>query len=326
MSRNQELIEALNKFTELLRDTLQRDGSGGQSSDDGAADAKHFCSPKALPKRIQFRAAETATKINPVNRPNIGRMFTLAPQADMKLAISVLTTKYWGPSQRQFTVSFLDRTTADFRRRILSHMNAWNQTTNIQFVETTRDGNVRISLGPGGYWSYVGTDILHIPRDRQTMNLEGFSPNTPESEYNRVVRHETGHTLGFPHEHMRKEIVALIDREKAYAYFWRTQRWTREEVDQQVLTPLGDDSIFGTPSDVTSIMCYQLPGEITKNGRPIPGGLDIDQSDFEFAGRIYPKTGQSNRARGGAGDFEVGDDREEEQDEGSFLEAPLAIS
>ena len=40
------------------------------------------------------------------------------------------------------------------------------------------------------------------------MNLEAFTMQTPDSEFHRVVRHEAGHTLGFPHEHMRKAIVA----------------------------------------------------------------------------------------------------------------------
>jgi hypothetical protein len=80
---------------------------------------------------------------------------------------------------------------------------------------------VRISRG-GGYWSYLGTDILLIPPSQQTMNLEGFTMNMPETEYRRVIRHEAGHTLGFPHEHMRKELIARIDREKAYDYFWHT--------------------------------------------------------------------------------------------------------
>ena len=60
----------------------------------------------------------------------------------------------------------------------------------------------RISRGSEGYWSYLGTDIRLIPRNRPTMNLQGFTMNTSESEYKRVVRHETGHTLGFPHEHI----------------------------------------------------------------------------------------------------------------------------
>ena len=36
-------------------------------------------------------------------------------------------------------------------------------------------------------------------------------------------------------------------------------------------------------------MCYQLPGDITKDGKPIVGGLDIDASDFAFAASIYAK-------------------------------------
>ena len=64
-------------------------------------------------------------------------------------------------------------------------------------------------------------------------------------------------------------------------------------VDQQVLTPLDERSIFATPPDQDSIMCYQLPGEITRDGQPIRGGMDINQTDFAFAGRIYPKPGRS---------------------------------
>ena len=44
-----------------------------------------------------------------------------------------------------------------------------------------------------------------------------------------------------------------------------------------------------TPSaDVTSIMCYQLPGSITTDGKPIPGGNDIDPTDGAFAAKFYP--------------------------------------
>ena len=115
---------------------------------------------------------------------------------------------------------------------------------------------------------------------------------TPESEYHRVVRHETGHTLGFPHEHMRKELVELLDRDKTIAYFEQTQGWSKEEVIQQVLTPLEDATLTETAhADEHSIMCYQIPGSITRNGQPIIGGVDIDPFDYAFAARIYPKTG-----------------------------------
>jgi len=239
------------------------------------------CTIRRLPTRTRVRAASTAAHVNPTNAPrNPG---TLPPQH-----IALVTSVYWGPKPRRITVSFLEATRPDLRARIVEHMNAWSQSCAISFVEVARGGQVRISRGGGGYWSYLGTDVLHIPRHRPTMNLEAFTMRTSELEFRRVVRHETGHTLGFPHEHMRAELVARIDPAKAYRYFAQDQGWDRQTVDEQVLTPLDQRSIMATPADQTSIMCYQLPGSITTDGRAIIGGDDINSSDYAFAGRIYP--------------------------------------
>jgi hypothetical protein len=53
---------------------------------------------------------------------------------------------------------------------------------------------------------------------------------------------------------------------------------------------------MGTPADQDSIMCYQLPGSITKDGQPIKGGTDIDKTDFAFCGKIYPIRGHAPAA------------------------------
>ncbi len=124
------------------------------------------------------------------------------------------------------------------------------------------------------------------------MNLDSFTMQTSDSEFFRVVRHETGHALGMPHEHMRAELVARLDRAKTIKYFAQTQGWSEQEVMQQVLTPLSEASLLSTPADQTSIMCYQLPGSITKDGKPIPGGNDINATDLAFAAKIYPLAGQ----------------------------------
>ncbi|HYN82297.1 MAG TPA: hypothetical protein VES88_12400 [Gemmatimonadaceae bacterium] len=122
------------------------------------------------------------------------------------------------------------------------------------------------------------------------MNLGQFTLKTPDSEFYRVVRHETGHTMGFEHEHMRRELVQLIDVQKAIAFYREDQHWSEQEVRDQVLTPIEERSIRGTlHADPNSIMCYQIDGSITKNGKPIVGGPDIDKLDYEFAGLIYPK-------------------------------------
>jgi hypothetical protein len=287
----------------------------GQMPDDAPPQEIMTCTPKALPKRLLVKAGEVAAKVNPVNAPAFGPLAEVA--ADLRLEplrIAVMTAKYWGPTPRQLTVSFMESTPADLRAQIISHMNAWTRTGCISFVETQGTGMVRISRGPGGYWSYLGTDILLIPKNRQTMNLQGFTMNTPESEYKRVVRHETGHTLGCPHEHMRQALVAKIDPAKAYDYFRRTQGWDKQTVDQQVLTPLNEMSLMGTPADQTSIMCYQLPGSITRDGQPIIGGVDINQTDYTFVGRIYPKLMRSSMQSSTAAYDDEWDESEDVED------------
>lgn len=203
--------------------------------------------------------------------------------------IAVMTSKYWGQKGRDFGVRFLDSPTQACRNKILAHMNAWSERCNVSFRESAQ-GEIRINRGNGGYWSYLGTDVLSIPSGQPTMNLQGFTENTSDAEYRRVVRHETGHTLGCPHEHMRRAIVELLDQAKTINYFAQTQGWPRNTTIQQVLTPVEEASLLGSPTtDADSIMCYQLPGSITKSGRPIVGGSDITPNDFAFMAKLYPR-------------------------------------
>lgn len=281
------------------------DGHDHEGHDHEEEGHVYGCSVKQLPRRLLIQAARRAVEINPANAVVAGPV-VIAGRALVSdpLSIAVVTAKYWGPQPRRLTVSFMESAPADLRRTIVKHMNAWSDRCGVRFEEAGGVGQVRITLRGDGYWSYLGTDILQIPRNRPTMSLQGFSTSTPESEFRRVVRHEAGHTLGFTHEHMRKDLVARIDRNRAYAYFLRTQGWDRPTVDQQVLTPLDDGSIMGTPSDEDSIMCYQLPGEITRDGRPIRGGRDINESDYRFAARIYPRPGRRAAAEHQEDDWE----------------------
>lgn len=255
-----------------------------------------LCRPKLLTPAQEETFLRRSVDINPANEQE-RRVFERTPigRRGGPRRLAVVIGRKWPETGVQLSVQFLDNPPRDLRTRILKHMNAWSKTANVRFDETNETGEVRIARldapeDMAGYWSYVGTEISAIDKDQPTLNLEGFTMKTSEAEFKRVVRHEAGHTLGFDHEHMREELVKRIDRRKAFAYFDRTQGWSEEETTEQVLTPLVRSSIMGTSeADPLSIMCYQIPAAITKNGKSIPGGKDINPKDFAFAGKIYPK-------------------------------------
>jgi hypothetical protein len=244
-----------------------------------------------LPRELWVPAAERAIRVNAYNGARIHQLSMVMPGfRPTKEHLAAVAMKYWRVGGVHLTVGFLDDPEPALRARILGHMNAWGATANVQFVESDESPQVRIARTAGdGHWSYVGTDVLSIAADEPTMNLDSFSMDTPESEYRRVVRHETGHTMGFPHEHMRQQLVARVDRDKAIRYYGATQGWDEQTVIDQVLTPIEDVQLLETPSpDENSIMCYQIPSSITIDGQPILGGTDIDPIDAEFAALLYP--------------------------------------
>jgi hypothetical protein len=250
------------------------------------------CTPRYLPRSKWAQAAAASFKVNPDNRPP--NLTEDAPGAGDRLALDL--ERYWGKGGVKLTVGFIDTPDNALRARILTHMNAWGLTANVTFIFSATDPQVRVarrteeeSPGNGGYWSYIGTDILTTDADEPTLNLEAFTMDVSEDEFHRVIRHEAGHTLGFPHEHMRADIIKRLDRDKVITDFMRTQSWSKQEVIDQVLTPLEESSLLGTPADETSIMCYQIDGDLTLDGKEVVGGLDINASDAAFAAKVYPK-------------------------------------
>jgi hypothetical protein len=244
------------------------------------------CLTRSLPESQLVAAATMARSINPLNAVAMDTLgLTLPPQH-----IAVMSHKYWGADGADLTFGFMEPTQADFRNRISDHFNSWGKFCQVKASWTQTDPQIRITREGDGYWSYVGVDILSIPKNKPTMCLADFTMKTSEAEWKRVVRHEFGHTLGCPHEHMRVALVSRLDEGKTIAFFLRNQGWSPQTTRQQVLTPLSEASIRGSVgADDTSIMCYQLPGTITKDGKPIPGGLDFSEIDMSFMATIYPK-------------------------------------
>lgn len=252
------------------------------------------CKTRLLTPSQADKALRRSMEVNPANATEHA---LLAPDSRRggQRRLALLVARRWPQTGARLTVQFLDNPSLALRKRILLHMNAWGERANVRFDETREQGMVRIARldqpeADAGFWSYVGTEILGIEPGEPTMNLEGFTMRTPESEFLRVVRHEAGHTLGFEHEHMRTDLIERIDRRKAIAYYRLSDGWSQEETLAQVLTPLKTRSLMATTeSDPLSIMCYQIPAEITKDCTAIPGGIDINAKDHAFAAKVYPQ-------------------------------------
>ena len=209
------------------------------------------CRPRSLPPDRLAAAARRALEINPANAvQHRGVVRTPSGRRGGPRRLAVLIGRRWPAGGVRLSVKFMDNPAKDLRARILLHMNAWGKTANVAFTETRGTGQVRIArldapADMAGYWSWLGTEILEVPEDEPTFNLEGFTMRTPESEFLRVVRHEAGHTLGFEHEHMRAALVSRIDRRKAIAYFDLNTDGRRRRPIEQVLTPLAANRSWG---------------------------------------------------------------------------------
>lgn len=249
------------------------------------------CTIKQVPDEMLVAAAADAILENPANAP-IASFAALMGAGEAVLdpqRLAVMTQKYWGSKGVKLTVSFLDNPNAATRAKVLKYANEWGKHANVSFTETASGGDVRIARASDGYWSYLGTDVRSIPRSQATMNLQGFTERTSDAEYARVVIHEFGHTLGFPHEHARPAVLALLDESKTIKYFRQTQGWDERTVRAQILTPLNERTLLGSNPEVGSIMCYDFPGQCTKSGKPIMGGADLTATDKSTVGSLYPK-------------------------------------
>jgi hypothetical protein len=262
-------------------------------SDDSDQQPFIMCTAGDLPRDQWVQAAQNAVKINPRNHVPVQRLMQVIPgYKPQPEHLAMMTTKYWGGAVR-LTVGFLEPTPLVLIARIIAHMNAWSDSGNVEFSYTESDADVRITLTGKDYSSQIGTDVRLVPADQPTMFLGGFTMDKPESEFKRVVRHETGHILGYPHEHQRRGIVELIDPDKAIAYCAAQYEWDADKTRAEMLTPVEDSQLFRLDTsvgpDATSIMCYDIPGEVTYTGQLIPGGRDINSSDAAFNAICYPK-------------------------------------
>lgn len=199
--------------------------------------------------------------------------------------LSVLKDKKW--KKDVLLIEFLGD--EDINAKMMGVFKEWEKYCSIRFeFANGRSPDIRVNFEPNNQsWSYLGTDCKFMAdRGHPTMNLGwAYRYRNDLRELMRVGAHEIGHALGFPHEH---QLGICYIRDKAYAYYVRNG-WSNEMIDRQVIIPIDRMLLeWDGVIDLTSIMCYPVPAEITCDGRGAGWNYYLSETDKRRAGIYYP--------------------------------------
>ena len=207
--------------------------------------------------------------------------------------LALINMKKWDTGST-LKCRFLDGTSTQ-QDGVVQKARIWEQYAyiKIDFVKTT-DEQVRISFNADpGSWSAVGTDALlkeYFPKYQPTMNYGWLTDDTDDTEYERVVVHEFGHALGCIHEHQSPNEHLEWNVDAVYKYFSGPPNyWPKEEIDHNILEKYSPNGITATIFDQDSIMLYQFPGFLFKDGKGTPTNTHLSGMDKQLIGQMYPK-------------------------------------
>lgn len=178
------------------------------------------------------------------------------------------------------------------RLKVKKYMYEWTCYANLNFVFVPSNENATIRIrfdNSNQSYSYVGTDCKYITdQNTPTVNFGWFNNNTPEDEFQRVIRHEIGHVLGLIHEHQTP--AANIQWNTAVVYKWgrETQGWSDATTYTNIIEKYTATETNYSSFDRLSIMTYGIPSNWTTNNVSVPSNNKLSSTDKSYIGQWYP--------------------------------------
>ncbi|MEF2096414.1 M12 family metallopeptidase [Bacillus sp. CFBP9009] len=204
----------------------------------------------------------------------------------------IISKEYRWENGRTIKVRFLNGEKA-VQEKVEKYAHEWENYANIKFeFGNFNPAEIRISFNKGYSTSHIGNGCLTVKdQNEPTMNFALLDATSSDRDFSYFVLHEFGHALGFQHEHQSPNAQIPWDRAKTYAYYaYPPRNYSKEKTNEDVLNVLNASENNYGPFDPYSIMCYQVPEEITIGDFSTVLNTTLSEMDMIFAKVFYPKT------------------------------------
>ena len=214
---------------------------------------------------------------------------------------TIYTSSKWIPGQI-IRIKFLNGDNF-LQEKVKQYANNWMTYANVnfQYVSANEEADIKIGFkwnGDGGSWSYLGKGCQSISQTTPSMNFGWFNANTTETEFNRTIMHEFGHSIGLIHEHQSPVGNILWNKPKVYEYYQQTQGWSIAQVDNNIFAKYSETQTNYSAYDNGSIMHYPIEASLTTDGYSVGLNTDLSSNDKIFIRKMYPFPIQSNLRQG----------------------------
>lgn len=200
--------------------------------------------------------------------------------------------KTWQAGQ-ELRIRFLDGSN-ELHARVEAVAREWLNHANLIFTfGNFPKSEIRVTFTGSNYSSLVGTDAQSKGQNQHTLRLGGFTMDTADELFRRVVLHEFGHAIGCIHEQSSPASHIPWDEEKVIKHYADEPNfWSEAKTRKNVLKRYArDEGIEFTEHDPCSIMQYPVPKELTVGGFEIGWNNELSDLDKSFVAQMYPPEG-----------------------------------